>query len=309
MMGDAPPQGLGRYALARTALLGANLAGAAIFAAALAALAVPAAQASLIDFLAAAIEKIPAAVLLDFGTSRISGLPAMEAAAPALQATFELFAIGAIVGTLLGVPLGLALAAAPTRRIAAPIVQLAGSVPLFGAALAAGMALAYLLPIAGPAADTMSVRAAFASADPSALAATLAAVAAPALTIGLAGAGAVGLALRNAVERAGAEPYRRGLRRLGIPKGQIFGLYVARRALALLLRDAGDIVLALFTAAAVAEWVSGWPGAGAEFVQAVALKDWPVAGAIVLVFAAVRFAADFIGALAFRLLGGEDEPA
>ena len=85
--------------------------------------------------------------------------------------------------------------------------------------------------------------------------------------------------------------------------------YMARYALAAVLRNAGGIMLALFAAAAVVEWVFGWPGAGATFIRSVALSDWNVVAVLILVIAVTRFTLDFAGEmLAFALLG-EGPPA
>jgi peptide/nickel transport system permease protein len=138
------------------------------------------------------------------------------------------------------------------------------------------------------------------------LLAALKAIAPPGLTVGLAGAGAVALSWRNALEIAGAEPYRDGLRRLGLSDSDILRIYVTRHAIALTLADLADIVLAVFAAAAVAEWIFAWPGAGAAFIHAVALDDWAVAAVIVFVIAVIRATADFAGPVAAHALIAEE---
>jgi peptide/nickel transport system permease protein len=93
---------------------------------------------------------------------------------------------------------------------------------------------------------------------------------------------------------------------MGLGERDILRGFAARHALALTLKDAGDVLLALFAGIAVVEWVFGWPGAGAQFVHAVALEDWPEAAAIVFVIALLRMAADLIGGLAAGALLGWD---
>jgi peptide/nickel transport system permease protein len=128
----------------------------------------------------------------------------------------------------------------------------------------------------------------------------------PVLTVGAAGAAAVQLALRRAASEAMEEPYRRGLQLMGLTVVEIDRLYLGPHLLTALLRNAGEIVLALFSAAAVAEWLFGWPGAAVLFLRSVALRDWNVAGAILFAFAATAFAADFLGALLARVLSGPE---
>jgi len=80
-------------------------------------------------------------------------------------------------------------------------------------------------------------------------------------------------------------------------------------ALAGLVASLGEITLALFAAAAVAEWVFETPGAAVLFVKSLALGDWTLAGAILAVFAAIKFAADFIGHVGARLISNSGDTA
>jgi ABC-type dipeptide/oligopeptide/nickel transport system permease component len=80
---------------------------------------------------------------------------------------------------------------------------------------------------------------------------------------------------------------------------------VAPEVAAGVLANLGEVTLALFSAAAVAEWVFGWPGAAVLFVKSLAFADWNVAAVILLIFAAIKFAADFAGSLAGHVILGE----
>ena len=44
------------------------------------------------------------------------------------------------------------------------------------------------------------------------------------------------------------------------------------------------------------------PGAAVLFVKSLALGDWTLAGAILAVFAAIKFGADFVGRVGARLV-------
>lgn len=294
-----------RYALRRAALLAASLVGAALFAAAVASLGEPGATASAGTFIGALLAKAPGAFVFDLGRSTISGLAAAADAAPAFMASLELLIVGTLIAIVVGVPLGMALASSDTRMIVAPGVQLAGSLPVFCAALLIGFIFAPLMP-ANDGTNAPSLFSAFGAHDSDALSAALLAIAPAGITVGLAGAGAVALSWRNALDVAAAEQYRDGLRRLGLSDLEIFNFYVARHALALTLRNLPDILLALFAAAAVAEWTFAREGAGAAFIHAVALEDWPVAAIILFVIAIIRSAADFAGPLAAHALIGDE---
>jgi peptide/nickel transport system permease protein len=294
-----------RYALRRAALLGASLAGAVFLAAAVAALSEPGANAAAGSFFAAWFAKVPGAFMLDLGQSSISGLAAAAEAAPAFQASFELLIVGTLIAFIVGVPLGMTLASPDTRVVVAPIVQVAGSLPVFCAGLLIGFIFVKFLS-AGTSGHAPTLFEAFAARDSDMLSASLLAIAPAGLTVGLAGAGAVALSLHNALDIATHEPYRDGLHRLGLGEREIFDIYVVRHALALTLRDLPDILLALFAAIAVAEWIFTRTGAGAAFIHAVALEDWAVAAVILLVIAVIRSAVDFAGPLAaYALIGGE----
>jgi ABC-type dipeptide/oligopeptide/nickel transport system permease component len=294
-----------RYALRRAALLGASLVGAMLLAAAVAALSEPGATASAGAFFSALFAKAPGALTLDLGQSSISGIAAAAEAAPAFRASFELLIVGIFIAIVVGIPLGMALASPDTRAFVTAIVQLAGSLPVFCAGLIIGFVFVKFMP-PSEGNNAPSLFDAFAAGDSEMLSAALFAIAPAGLTVGLAGAGAVALAWRNALDIAAAEHYRDGLRRLGLSEREIFNIYVVRHAIALTLRELPDILLALFAATAVAEWIFAREGAGAAFIHAVALEDWAVAAVILLVIAIIRSAADFAGPLAAHALIGDE---
>jgi len=293
-----------RYALLRTAMLVASIAGAALLAAAIAALGQPGALASASDFLGTMLAKVPDVFLFDVGQSSISGLTARIETGPAFLASLELLLFATPIAFIAGVPLGSALADPATRPFVAPVVQFAGSSPVFCGALLIGVVFARLWP--AHSGEVPSLFAAIAAHDTNAFLEALRTIAPAGVTVGLAGAGAVALAWRNALETASGEPYRDGLRRLGLSDAEILRVYVARQALALALADLADIVLAIFAADAVAEWIFSWPGAGAAFIHAVALEDWAVAAVIVFVIAVIRAGADFAGPVAAHALLAEE---
>lgn len=284
--------------LAKQALtFGLELLGAVVFAAMVAALAAPGSHYP--SAVPAALESF---ARLDFGTSGITGSPAAHEVLSRLPATFELVVAGILIALLVGVPLGLLLGRRPLR-LAAPLLQLVMAAPVFCAGLGLMWIATHVFhlsyasgPLPWPA---------MASGGVAALAA-LHSLSLPGLTVGAAGAGAVQLALRRRESAAMAEPYRSGLRRMGLSALEIDRLYLLPQMFAGLLAESGEIALALFSAAAVAEWLFGWPGAAVLFLKSVALHDWNVAALALLVFAAVSLFAGFCGKLAARALGDRE---
>jgi peptide/nickel transport system permease protein len=240
-------------------------------------------------------------VHLDFGISSISGAPAGALVVQCLPATFELMAAGALIAVLSGAPLGVLLGRGRALRAAAPLIQFVAAAPVFCAGLGLMWLAARVLhwtyvprPLPWPALSQGGHTAVMA----------LEALALPALTVGAAGAAAVQLAVRRAESAAIEEPYRQGLRLLGLGSFEIDRLYLAPQVFAGALSSFGEIVLALFSAAAVAEWLFGWPGAAVLFLKSVALHDWNVTALVLFAFAAVSLLADFCGIVAARALGG-----
>jgi ABC-type dipeptide/oligopeptide/nickel transport system permease component len=274
-----------RDALVRRVLLWcASMLGAALFASAIAAFAVPAAQNSVGSYAVVAVLKMPQLLLLRPGASALAGTTALAAVTPALAASLTVMLPSLLIAIALGTLLGFLLTLGETRALLAPLFQLIASIPIFCASLmiAAGFAL-LRMPVA---------------------------VTAPIIaTLSLAVAGAVARAVFAAQRSAAPPPYIDGLARMGLSRRQIVGYYVARPTLAVALRDAGNILLALFAATAVVESVFSWPGAGAGFIRAVALGDWNVVAVLIMIMAAARFTVDLAAGLLSQALLGEEPPA
>jgi peptide/nickel transport system permease protein len=287
-----------RFVLNEAGRLLLGLFGAALMAAAVAALSVPHAADGLAYFLVAWAGRINELIHLRFGESVISGLSIFVELATRLPLTLGLVGEGVVVAALVGVPIGFLFGAGPVRRAAAPLIQIVAAAPVFCAGLALAYGAASLLhwpvPINGGA-----------SIGPGAFpqnAAQAQAMVLPALTVGLAGAAAVQLALRRAAAEAGQESWRFFLRRMGLASWDVERSYVMPQIFAGLLASLGEVMLALLSAAAVAEWVFSCRGAADLFVKSVALHDWSAAAAVLFVFASLTLVAQFVGQCGARLL-------
>jgi peptide/nickel transport system permease protein len=275
-----------------------GLIGAVVLAAALSALAAEGAEHSAQAWFQAFLARLVAMARLDFGMSHVSGWSAAGEVAQAMPYTATLVTLGALVALVIGIPLGLLLGTGPLRRALAPLIQIVAAAPVFCAALALSWISIHLFaskPVApsGSLFDGDAVH-------------VLNTLLLPVLTVGAAGAAAVQLALRRAASQAQKQPWRTSLRLMGLPAFEIDRIYVAPEVMAGVLASLGEMTLALFSAAAVAEWVFGWPGAAVLFVKSLAFGDWNVVALVLLVFAAVKFIADLIGSVAAEVITGEE---
>lgn len=281
--------------VARQAMrLAAGILGALLVAAAVAA-AGDARSHNLPGFLAAFGDRLLAFLQLRLGNSAISDATAWQDVTTRLPPTLQLVAMGGGVALLAGVPLGLVFALGAARRIAAPLVQVITATPVFCAGLALAFAAVHLLH--WPVGINAAIGAVVAPQD------MLPITVLPVLTVGLAGAAAVQLALRRSTDWSNGEAFRIGLKRMGLSPVEIETRYVLPRVIAGLFTGAGEIMLALLSAAVVAEWVFHRAGVADLFVKSVALADWNMAGVLLFVFATLTFLADFAGKILARATG------
>jgi len=280
-----------RFVLREAGRTGLGLAGAVLLAAAISALAMPGAGDGLWHFLVAWGRTLDAFAHLDFGHSAMTGATAREELAARLPLTLGLVLEGLLVALIVGIPVGFLFGAGPARRAAAPLVQVLSAAPIFCAGLALAFLAANLLhwPVprgTGVAANLMLVPK---------NARDLEILLLPVLTVGLSGAAAAQLALRRAGAESARQPWRTQLRRMGLGAWEIETVYGVPQIFAGLLTDFGEVMLALFSAAAVAEWVFNYAGAADLFVKSVALHDWAIVSPILLSFAGLTMIADLIG--------------
>jgi peptide/nickel transport system permease protein len=273
-----------------------GLSGAFLLAAGVAALARPDAHS---HYLGAFLTHIGQVAHLDFGTSAITATPAVDEITRGLPITFALMGIGFVVALALGISLGLLFGAGRFFRPVAPFIQVITAVPVFCAALL-GVWIANVFGLT----DFSHGKFENLVAHGSDLVALLRVVAIPALIAGATAAGAIQLSLHRAILGAMREPFYENMRCMGLSGSEIDRAYLMPYLLMGFFRSFGEIALSLFAADAVVEWVFGWPGAINLFVHAVALHDWNVVAIVLLVIASVVIAADFVGRIGARLVGG-----
>lgn len=291
-----------RFAARQAGRCALGLLGAAVLAAAISAIAAPRVH-GLAPFLEAICLRLWAFAQLDFGRSAISGLLAIDELGLRLPATLALVLAGGGVALIVGAPLGLLFGAGPIRRAAAPLMQIVTAAPVFCAGLALAYGAAHLLHWPVSVNAPVAASAPIFSRDMQFL--ELAAL--PVLTVGLAGAAAVQVALRRVTAESAGEAFRVGLKHMGLSALEIEWVYAVPRVIAGLLASAGEIMLALLSAAVVAEWVFQRAGAADLFVKSVALQDWNMTAMILFIFAGFTFLADALGRIGAYALANEGE--
>jgi peptide/nickel transport system permease protein len=285
-----------RFGLSQTGRYAAGLLGALLLAAIVQAMGAEG------GFVQACAARLAAMAHFDFGASAMTGARASSEVAKHLPATLELLGGGAIVALLLGLPLGLILSWGRALRAGAPLIQIVAAAPVF----CAGLALLWIAHRAQwdvTAKTGLTFWPSLFGGDIAGVFGALPAFGLPAIVVGAAGSAAIQLAIRRAAKAAVREPYREGLRLMGLGAFEIDRRYLAPRVLAGLFANLGEVTLSLFAATAVAEWVFAWPGAATLFIHSVALGDWNVAALVLLVFAGLALTADFIGSLLAHVLG------
>jgi ABC-type dipeptide/oligopeptide/nickel transport system permease component len=293
-----------RVTLRESGRLVLGLFGALLLAAMISALSVAGAGQSIDAYFAALGQRLFAFAQLDFGPSAISDNGAAQELAAHAPVTLTLVVLGLVIAFLFGAPLGLLLSSGAVRRATAPVVQIVSAAPVF----CAGLALAFLARnlLGWPASNGTfpSVQQLLHPDAP-----VLRDVLLPALTVGLAGMAAIQVTLRRAASEVQDAPFRAGLRRLGLSTLEIDRVYVAPMVFAGLFANLGEVMLALFSAAVVSEWVFKCPGAADLFVKSVALHDWNIAALILFFFATMVLAANFVGRIVAEAIAGTDRAA
>src|SRR5262249_3570705 len=266
------------FTLRETARLFFGLMGAALLAASLASLDSGAAWHSFGGFLTSFVHHAGSLGRLHFGISAPGGRHAIADLADRLPATLIVLSGGLVIALAVGGPLGILFGGGPVRRAAAPLIQFVAASPVFCAALVLNFLAVQFLHWPHDTQTDFFQPASVFHLDLSDPAAALEPLLLPALTVGAAGAAAVQLALRRGAASVAREPYRRGLRRLGLSTLEIDRAFVLPQVVAALVASFGELALALVAASAVAEWVFNIPGAAVLFVKSVALGDWTMAG-------------------------------
>jgi peptide/nickel transport system permease protein len=245
----------------------------------------------------------------DFGSSFRTKKPVVDDLRRYLPATLELASLAFTLAILVGVPLGVAAAAASRRSVDRSVrfVAISGAaVPSFWLALVAQLVLAGmlgLLPLSGRVGDVASLH------DPirtvtgfnlidAALAGNwnglrdaFAHIAMPALVLSIHPASLVIRMTRAAMIDTLQEPYIVAARALGYPERTVLFRYALKNAISPTLTVIGLMVASALTGTVLVEVIFSWPGVGQYVTESAFQGDFPVVVAVTL-----------LGAVAFTLV-------
>jgi glutathione transport system permease protein len=230
----------------------------------------------------------------DWGVSMVTGRPVIEEVLKVLPWTLELTFVSLILGTVIGVPLGVWAAVNRNRTIdyASRISSLLGlSFPPFVSAILLLLAFAIVLPwFPVISARTGSLSAWFQS------------IALPAINLGLITAAYITRVTRSAMLDVLAEDYVRTARAKGVPWQAVVWRHALRNALIPVITVQGMYFASLLGGALITEIIFAWPGIGRLAVESIQTKDFPVVQAVVLFAALVFVVMNFLVDLAYLWL-------
>ena len=207
----------------------------------------------------------------DLGRSTATSLPVAPELGERFLRTLQLAAaatlIAAVVGGLAGV-LGATRRASLTDYLATVLALTGVSTPIFWSGLILILVFAVWVPWL-PAGGTGSP----------------AHLVLPAVSLGLFGAGVIARQTRSAMLETLGEDFVRTARSKGLPERGVVYKHALKNALMPVVTVLGDQFGRMLGGAILTETVFSWPGMGRYLVEAIAMRDYPVIQAIILVFA------------------------
>jgi ABC-type dipeptide/oligopeptide/nickel transport system permease component len=224
----------------------------------------------------------------DLGRSTATSLPVGPELRERFLRTLELAAaatlIAAAVGGLAGV-LGATRRASLTDYLATVLALTGVSTPIFWSGLILILVFAVWIPWL-PAGGTGSP----------------AHLVLPAVSLGLFGAGVIARQTRSAMLETLGEDFVRTARSKGLPERGVVYKHALKNALMPVVTVLGDQFGRMLGGAILTETVFSWPGMGRYLVEAIAMRDYPVIQAIILVFAVSFLVVNLLVDLSYGLL-------
>ena len=224
----------------------------------------------------------------DLGRSTATSLPVAADLGERFLGTLELAAAATVIGVLVG---GLAGVLGATRRASAvdylaTVVALVGvSTPIFWSGLILILLFSVRLEWL-PAGGTGG----------------LVHLVLPAVSLGLFGAGVIARQTRSSMLEVLGEEFVRTARSKGLAERAVVYKHALRNALIPIITVIGDQFARLRGGAILTETVFSWPGMGRYLIEAIAMRDYPVIQAIILVFAACFFVVNLLVDISYGLV-------
>ena len=215
----------------------------------------------------------------DWGVSMVSGRPVIEEVLAVLPWTIELTLLSLLIGTGVGVPLGV-LAAVHRNRLpdyGARIASLIGlSFPPFVSAILLLLLFAIVLPIFP-----------VISATQGSLTAWLQAITLPAINLGLITAAYITRVTRSAMLEVFSEDYVRTARAKGVPWRAVVWRHALRNALIPVITVVGLYLSILIGNSVLTEIVFNRPGLGKLIVGALNQRDYTMLQGMMVIYTLV----------------------
>ena len=224
----------------------------------------------------------------DLGRSTATSLPVAADLGERFLRTLELAAAAIVIGVLVG---GIAGILGATHRASvvdylATVVALVGvSTPIFWSGLILILFFSVRLEWL-PAGGTGS----------------LAHLVLPAVSLGLFGAGVIARQTRSSMLEVLGEEFVRTARSKGLAERVVVYKHALRNALIPIVTVIGDQFGRLLGGAILTETVFSWPGMGRYLIEAIAMRDYAVIQAIILVFAACFFVINLIVDISYGMV-------
>jgi len=124
----------------------------------------------------------------------------------------------------------------------------------------------------------------------------------PAVSLGLFGAGVIARQTRSSMLEVLGEEFVRTARSKGLAERAVVYKHALRNALIPIITVIGDQFARLLGGAILTETVFSWPGMGRYLIEAIAMRDYPVIQAIILVFAACFFVVNLLVDISYGLV-------
>jgi peptide/nickel transport system permease protein len=198
----------------------------------------------------------------DFGVSIIQRRPVTQVYAERIAPTLRLAALALLLGTFIGMPLGMVSALRrghPEARVAMAIAFLGYAVPHFIIAIVVILVFSYHLHWL-----------------PSTGARSAANYVLPAATLALPLIAASSRYMRSSLLEALNQDFVRTARAKGLTELRVVGLHVMRNAILPLITVIGLEVSGLINGSLIVETVFSWPGLGQILTGSVSLRDFPI---------------------------------
>lgn len=250
----------------------------------------------------------------DLGTSFTTRRPVATDIAERLSATLELVVAAMLVGTLIGLALGLLSArfrGTAIDSIARIFALIGSSLPIFWS----GLILLYLLsvrialvpgtgrlpPRIAPPPETTGFYTvdALIAGDIGLFAQALAHLALPAFVLGWAVSGVITRLVRSSLIEGMSQDYARTARAKGAPERRVLIRHALPNALIPLLTILGFTFAYLITGAVLTEAIFSWPGIGSYAVRAAASLDYPAIGGVTIVGSVAFLLANLLTDIAY----------